>query len=75
MEDLHQPAEYQVRIFFIYNLSSICLAENPRNILEGEIEMVPTKTKEHIGDILTKTFTRSSLRSSERHSILSGRQL
>ncbi|PVH63776.1 hypothetical protein PAHAL_2G103900 [Panicum hallii] len=92
MEDLHQPAEYQVRIFFIYNLSSICLAENSvfhartkridvhyhyirEKVLEGEIEMVPTKIKERIGDILTKVFTRQSLRSSERHSILSGRQL
>jgi len=29
MEDLHQPTEYQVRIFFCDNLSSIRLAETP----------------------------------------------
>ena len=70
MEDLHQPAEYQVRIF-CDNLSSIRLAENlvflartkhievhyhyiREKILEGRIEMVPTKTEEQIADILTK---------------------
>ena len=62
MEDLHQSAEYQVRIF-CDNLSSIRLAENPvfharakhievhyhyirEKFLEDEIEMVPTKTDE-----------------------------
>ena len=70
MEDLHQPAEYQVRIV-CDNLSSIRLAENlvfhartkhievhyhyiRENVLEGKIEMVPTKTEEQIVDILTK---------------------
>jgi hypothetical protein len=70
MEDLHQPTEYQVRIF-CDNLSSIRLAENPvfhartkhvavhyhyirEKVLEGKIEMVPTKTDEQIGDIFTK---------------------
>ena len=70
MEDLHQSAEYQIRIF-CDNLSSIRLAENPvfhvrtkhievhyhyirKKVLEGKIEMVPTKTEEQIADILTK---------------------
>ena len=70
MEDLHQPTEYQVRIFYD-NLSSIRLAENPvfhtrtkhievhhhyirENILEGEIEMVPTKTDKQFADIFSK---------------------
>jgi len=74
MEDLHQPTEYQVRIFYD-NLSSIRLAENPifhartkhievhyhyirENVLKGEIEMVPTKTDEQTADILTKSFNK-----------------
>ena len=74
MNDLHQPIEYQVRIF-CDNLSSICLAENPvfhartkhievhyhyirEKVLEGEIEMVPTKTEEQNADILTKSLHR-----------------
>jgi len=65
MEDLHQSAEYQVRIF-CDNLSSIRLAENPvfhartkhievhyhyirEKVLEGKIEMVPTKTRTDCG--------------------------
>jgi hypothetical protein len=70
MEDLHQPTDYQVRIF-CDNLSSIRLAENPvfhartkhievhyhyirEKVLEGKIEMVPTKTDDQIADIFTK---------------------
>jgi hypothetical protein len=70
MEDLHQPTDYQVRIF-CDNLSSIRLAENPvfhartkhievhyhyirENVLEGKIEMVPTKMDDQIADIFTK---------------------
>ena len=70
MEDLHQPIDYQVRIF-CDNLSSIRIAENPifharvkhievhyhyirEKVLVGEIEMVPTKTNEQIVNILTK---------------------
>jgi hypothetical protein len=70
MEDLHQPTDYQVRIF-CDNLSSIRLAENPvfhartkhievhyhyirENVLEGKIEMVPTKMDDQITDIFTK---------------------
>ena len=62
MEDLHQPTDYQVRIFRD-NLSSIRLAESlvfhartkhievhyhyiREKFLEDEIEMVPTKTDE-----------------------------
>ena len=58
MEDLHQPTDYQVRIFYD-KLSSVRLAENlvfhvrtkhievhynyiRKKILEGEVEMVPT---------------------------------
>ena len=74
MEDLHQPTEYQVRIFYD-NLSSIRLAENPifhartkhievhyhyirEKVLKGEIEMVPTKTDEQTVDILTKSLNK-----------------
>ena len=74
MEDLHQPTEYQVRIF-CDNLSSIRLAENPifhartkhievhyhyirEKVLKGEIEMVPTKTDEQTVDILTKSLNK-----------------
>ena len=74
MEDLHQPTEYQVRIFYD-NLSSIRLAENPifhartkhievhyhyirEKVLKGEIEMVPTKTGEQTVDILTKSLNK-----------------
>jgi hypothetical protein len=70
MEDLHQPTDYQVRIF-CDNLSSIRLAENPifhartkhievhyhyirENVLEGKIEMVPTNMDDQIADIFTK---------------------
>ena len=68
MEDLHQPTNYQVRIF-CDNLSSLCLAENlvfqrtkhievhyhyREKVLEGEIEMVPTKIDEQFADIFTK---------------------
>ena len=69
MEDLHQPTDYQVRIF-CDNLSSVRLAENSvfharmkhikvnyhymEKILEVKIEMVPTKTDEQFGDIFTK---------------------
>ena len=75
MEDLHQPAEYQVRIF-CDNLSSIRLAENHvfhartkhievhyhyirEKVLEGEIIMVPTKTEEQTADILTKSLNKA----------------
>jgi hypothetical protein len=70
MEDLHQPTDYQVRIF-CDNLSSIRLAKNlvfhartkhievhyhyiREKVLEGKIEMVPTKTDDQIADIFTK---------------------
>jgi len=70
MEDLHQPTDYEVRIF-CDNLSSIRLAENlvfharnkhievhyhyiRENVIQGEIEMVPTKTDEQFADIFTK---------------------
>jgi len=75
MEDLHQPTEYQVRIF-CDNLSSIRLAENlvfhartkhievhyhyiREKVLEGEIIMVPTKTEEQTADILTKSLNKA----------------
>ena len=75
MEDLHQPIEYQVRIF-CDNLSSIRLAENlvfhARNkhievhyhyirekVLEGKIIMVPTKREEQTSDILTKSLNKA----------------
>ena len=75
MEDLHQPTEYQVRIF-CDNLSSIRLAENPvfhartkhievhyhyirEKVLQGEIIMVPTKTEEQTADILTKSLNKA----------------
>ena len=74
IEDLHQPIEYQVRIFYD-NLSSIRLAENSvfhartkhievhyhyirEKVLEGEIIMVPTKTEEQTADILTKSLNK-----------------
>jgi len=74
IKDLHQPTEYQVRIF-CDNLSSICLAENPvfhartkhievhyhyirEKVLEGEIEIVHIKTEEQNADILTKSLHR-----------------
>jgi hypothetical protein len=69
MKDLHQPTEYQVRIFYD-NLSSIRLAKNSvfhamtkhievhyhyirEKVLEDEIEMVPIKTEEQNADIFT----------------------
>jgi transposase InsO family protein len=72
LKDLHQPTEYQVRIF-CDNLSSIRLAENPvfhartkhievhyhyirEKVLEGDIEMVPIKTDDQTADILTKSL-------------------
>ena len=75
IEDLHQPIEYQVRIF-CDNLSSIHLAENHvfharikhievhyhyirEKVLEGEIIMVPTKTEEQTADILTKSLNKA----------------
>ena len=75
MEDLHQPIEYQVSIFYD-NISSICLAENPifharikhievhyhyirEKVLEGDIIMVPTKTEEQTADILTKSLNKT----------------
>lgn len=75
MEDLYQPVDYRVRIFYD-NLSSICLAENlvfharTKHIevcyhyirvkdLEGEIEMVLTKTNEQIADIFTKGLNKA----------------
>ena len=70
MEDLHQPTEYQVRIF-CDNLSSIRVAENHvfhartkhievhyhyirEKILEGEI-----KIDEQTADILTKSLNKA----------------
>jgi hypothetical protein len=75
LKDLHQPTEYQVRIF-CDNLSSVRLAENPvfhvrtkhievhyhyirEKVLEGEIEMVPTKTEDQTADILTKSLNKA----------------
>jgi hypothetical protein len=74
LKDLHQPTEYQVRIF-CDNLSSIRLAENPvfhartkhievhyhyirEKVLEDEIEMVPIKTEEQNTDIFAKSLHR-----------------
>ena len=70
MEDLHEPIEYQIRIF-CDNLSSIRLAENyvfhartkhievhyhyiRKKVLEGEI-----KTEEQTADILTKSLNKA----------------
>ena len=70
MEDLHQSAEYQVRIFYD-NLSSTNLAENlvfhvrtkhievhynyiRQKVFKRDIKMVPTKIDEQIVDILNK---------------------
>jgi hypothetical protein len=75
MEDLHQPTECQVSIFYD-NLSSIRLAENPvfhartkhievhyhyirEKVIEGDIIMVPTKIEEQTADILTKSLNKA----------------
>ena len=75
MEDLHQPTDYQVRIF-CDNLSSVRLAENSvfharmkhikvhyhyirEKFLEGKIEMVPTKTDVQFADIFTKGLNKA----------------
>jgi len=78
MEDLQQPTEYQVRIFFD-NLSSIRLAENlvfhastkdievhyhyiREKVIEGEIIIVSTKTEEQTADILTKSVNKAKFK-------------
>ena len=75
MEDLHEPINYQVRIF-CNNLSSIRLAESPvfhvrtkhievhyhyirEKIFEVEIKMVPTKIDEQFADIFTKGLNKA----------------
>ena len=70
MEDLHQLPEYHVRIFCdslssirlaenpVFHARTKHIENHyhyiREKVLEGEIEMVPTKTEEHIADILTK---------------------
>ena len=61
MEDLHQPTEYQVRIFYD-NLSSIRLAENPvfharTKHIEVHYHYIREKVLE--GEQTTDIFTKS----------------
>jgi len=75
MDNLHQPTNYQVRIF-CDNLSSIRLAKNPifhartkhievhyhyirDKVLLGQIEMVSTVTDEQIADLQMKGLNKA----------------
>ena len=75
MEDLHQPTEYLVRILcdnlssihlaenHVFHVRTKHIEVHyhyiREKILEGEIIMVPTKTEEQTGDILTKSLNKA----------------
>ena len=75
MEDLHQPTDYQVRFFcdnlssirlaenpvFHARTKHIEVHNHyiRENVLEGEIEMVPTNTDEQFADIFTKGLNKT----------------
>ena len=75
MEDLHQLTDYQIRILcdnlssirlaknpvFHARTKHIEVHNNyiRENVLEGEIEMVPTKTKEQFANIFIKSLNKA----------------
>ena len=74
MEDLHQPTEYQVRIFFVTIYLPFVWQKNHvfhartkhievhyhfMNVLEGETIIVPTKTEKQTANILTKSLNKT----------------
>ena len=75
MEDLHQPTNYQVQIFHdnlssirlaenpIFHARTKHIKVHyhyiREKVLKGEIEMVPTKTKEQFADIFTKSLNKA----------------
>jgi len=75
MEDLHQPTNYLVRIFCdnlssiriaenpVFHARTKHIEVHyhyiREKVLEGEIEMVPTKTKEQFADIFTKSLNKA----------------
>ena len=75
MEDLHQPTDYQVMIFcdnlssihleenLVFHAKTKHIEVHyhyiSKKILEGEVEMVPTKINEQLADIFTKGLNKS----------------